>query len=388
MYRFYYSFIFLLSVNLFAQDFARVDYIILQGIEQKFYPGAQLLIGNEKEIIYYKNYGRFTYDNDSPEVSDSSLFDLASLTKVIATTSAIMKLYDEGKISLNDFVSEYIPEFHSFGKDSIRIINLLLHNSGLKRWFPFYTNSKSKKDVVRFICEMELDYEPGTNYTYSDLNMIILSEIVEKVSGKPFDKFCEEEIFSPLGMSNTFFNPPDTKKKNCLPTEDDKYWRFKLIQGEVHDENASLMNGVAGHAGLFSNAKDLFLFMRMMLNRGVYEDLRRETVYPVYINLFKSETVDLFTSKYKTNRYENFRALGWMTKPVQQPEVRTQCGFLISENSFGHFGFTGTSVWCDKERKLIIIFLTNRIYPTRENDGITKIRPELNDEIIKTLFNN
>lgn len=388
MFRFYYFLIFLIGVNLFAQDFSNVDKIVSEGIEKKYYPGAQLLVGNDKEIIYYKNYGRFTYDLNSPEVTDSSLFDLASLTKVVATTTAIMKLYDEGKISLNDFVSNYIPQFNSYGKDSIKIINLLLHNSGLKRWFPFYTNSNSKEDILRYICEMDLDYQTGYNSSYSDLNMILLSEIVERVSGKSFDKYCDEEIFTPLGMSNTFFKPSDEKKQNCLPTEDDNYWRFRLIQGEVHDENASIMNGVSGHAGLFSNAKDLYLFMKMLLNGGIYEELNRETAFPVYKELIKKETVELFTTKYETDRYENFRALGWLTKPLQEPEVRTQCGSLISKNSFGHTGFTGTSLWCDKDRKLIIIFLTNRVYPTRENNGIVQIRPDLHDEIIKTLSNN
>lgn len=388
MYRFYYFLIFLIGVNLFAQDFSNVDKIVSEGIEKKYYPGAQLLVGNEKEIIYYKNYGRFTYDLNSPEVIDTSLFDLASLTKVVATTTAIMKLYDEGKIYLNDFVSNYIPQFNSYGKDSIRIINLLLHNSGLKRWFPFYYNSNSKEDILRYISEMDLDYQIGYNNSYSDLNMILLSEIVERVSGKSFDKYCDEEIFIPLGMSNTFFKPSDEKKQNCLPTEDDNYWRFRLIQGEVHDENASIMNGVSGHAGLFSNAKDLYLFMKMLLNGGIYEELNRETAFPVYKELIKKETIELFTTKYETDRYENFRALGWLTKPLQEPEVRTQCGSLISKNSFGHTGFTGTSLWCDKDRKLIIIFLTNRVYPTRENNGITQIRPDLHDEIIKTLSNN
>lgn len=391
MYKFYnFFFIILLglSLNLIAQDFYRVDSIVLQGIEKKYYPGAQLLIGNDKEIIYYKNYGKFTYDSDSPDVTDSSIFDLASLTKVVATTTAIMKLYDEGKISLDDFVIKFIPEFSSNGKDSIKIINLLVHNSGLKRWYPFYLNSKSKEDIIHNIALMGLDYQTGSMGAYSDLNMMLLSEIVERVTRKSFDKYCVEEIFIPLGMSRTFFNPPESQKQNCLPTENDNYWRFRLIQGEVHDENASVSNGVSGHAGLFSNAKDLYLFMKMMLNSGTYEELNRETVYPVYINMFRKETVDLFTTKYRTDRYENFRALGWQTKPVQEPPVKTQCGSLISENSFGHTGFTGTSIWCDKDRKLVIIFLTNRVYPTRENTGITKIRPDLHDEIIKTLFNN
>ncbi len=389
MFRYYYfSIIVLFALNLFAQDFSNVDKLVLYGIEQKYYPGAQLLVGNDKSIIYYKNYGKYTYDSDSKDVSDSSIFDLASLTKVVATTTAVMKLYDEEKILLDDYVVKYIPEFNSYEKEKITIRNLLLHNSGLKKWFPFYTNSKSKEDIIRYICEMNLDYPTESMCKYSDLNMILLSEIVERVTGKSFDEYCKEEIFIPLGMGETYFNPPYEKKQYCLPTEKDEYWRYKLIQGEVHDENAAVMNGISGHAGLFSNAKDLYLFMKMMLNSGIYEELNRETVYPVYKSLVKEETVTLFTKRYKTDKYENHTAFGWMTKPIQEPEVKTQCGSLISENSFGHTGFTGTSIWCDKDRKLIMIFLTNRIYPTRENYGITKIRPDLHDEIIKILTNN
>jgi CubicO group peptidase (beta-lactamase class C family) len=189
-------------------------------------------------------------------------------------------------------------------------------------------------------------------------------------------------------MANTFFNPPENKIDLCLPTEYDTYWRMRQLQGEVHDETASVMNGISGNAGLFSSASDLYKFMRMLLLEGKYEDERFAPPYPIFNELFKKETVERFTEKYETKEYQNTRALGWDTKQPPIGNYKSQCGELISDNCFGHKGYTGTSIWCDKDRKLIIIFLTNRVYPKRGNDGILKLRPILHDEIIKLFSKN
>lgn len=370
-----------------SQDFKEIDNLIFSAIRDKSFPGAQLVVGNEKGIIYANSYGTYTYDEDSPQVTNESIFDLASVTKAVAATSAIMRLFEDKKIWLYDLVSEYIPGFDTNGKSNIRIINLLLHNSGLPAWLPFYKTCKNKSDVLNEIHFITPVYETGTNFVYSDLNMVILGEIVEIISGKSLDKFCKENIFEPLNMTNTYYIVPEEKIELCLPTENDTYWRMRQLKGEVHDETASLLNGVSGNAGLFSTANDLYKFMRMLLLEGKYEDEKFAPPYPVFNELFKKETVEQFTEIYLTSKYSNTRALGWDTKQPPVGNYESQCGTLISDNCFGHTGYTGTSLWCDKDRKIIIIFLTNRIYPQRGNEGIRRLRPVIHDNIIK-LFNN
>ncbi|MCE1166298.1 MAG: serine hydrolase, partial [Bacteroidetes bacterium] len=249
-------------------DFKDIDDLVNRAITDKYFPGAQLLIGSSGSIIYEKCYGKYTYDEDSNPVSESSLYDLASVTKVIATTSAVMKLYDEGKIKLEDKVSDYLPDFACNGKDNITVKNLLLHNSGLKAWIPFYKTCTCKTDVIKTICELPLEYKTGKSFVYSDLNFILLGVIVEKISGKPLDDYCKENIFQPLGMRITGFNPDDNLRQFTVPTEYDAVWRKRQLNGEVHDEAASLIGGVSGNAGLFSNAKELYNLVRMLACGG------------------------------------------------------------------------------------------------------------------------
>ena len=376
----------LCGLSCYANDFSKAEEIITQSIAKNYFPGAQLIVGDDNKIIYEKSFGNFTYDEFSPAVTDESIYDLASLTKVIATTSAIMKLYQESKIDLNDKVVKYIPEFADNGKENINILNLLLHNSGLKSFIPFYKYYSIKEEVINAIYNAELDYEPDTKFVYSDLNAILLGFIVEKVSEQSLDKYCKENIFEPLGMRSTTFLPDDKMKERIPPTENDTYWRNRQLKGEVHDEAASILGGVAGNAGLFSNAEDLYKFMRLLLNNGSYYNpysrgLKEE-------KLFEPEYVSLFTKRFTEVFYTNSRALGWDTKPDVLPsKYRMPCGELISDNCFGHTGYTGTSVWCDRERKLIIIFLTNRVYPSRDNEGIREVRPDIHNAAIESASN-
>lgn len=365
-------------------NFQSVDKIITDAIADKTFPAAQLLVGNRDGILYYKNYGTYSYD-DAKLLTDSSLFDLASLTKVVAATPCAMYLYEKGLLNLDDYVVKYIPEFSSAGKDKIKIKNLLYHNSGLKAWIPFYKTCKNKEELLKTLYDTEPECPPETKFIYSDLNMVVQQQVIEKISGKTLDELAKEIIFNPLGMGYTCFNP--SGKMNCLPTEIDDTYRFKLLQGTVEDETAYLLGGVSGNAGLFSNAKDLYLFMNMMLSGGSMIDKRRMTARPVYVKIFNEQTVDLFTKKLNTDAYINSRALGWDTKPESTENLPAQCGEMISENCFGHTGYTGTSLWCDKERGLIIIFLTNRTYPHRASSEIKNIRPKVCDEIIK-IFDN
>ncbi|MBK6537298.1 MAG: serine hydrolase [Ignavibacteria bacterium] len=376
----------LCGLSCYANDFSKAEEIITQSIAKNYFPGAQLIVGDDNKIIYEKSFGNFTYDEFSPAVTDESIYDLASLTKVIATTSAIMKLYQEGKIDINDKVVKYIPEFANNGKENINILNLLLHNSGLKAFIPFYKYYSTKEEVINAIYNAELDYEPDTKFVYSDLNAILLGFIVEKVSEQSLDKYCKENIFEPLGMRSTTFLPDDKMMDRIPPTENDTYWRNRLLKGEVHDEAASILGGVAGNAGLFSNAEDLYKFMRLLLNNGSYYNpysrgLKEE-------KLFEPEYVSLFTKRFTEVFYTNSRALGWDTKPdVLSSKYRMPCGELISDNCFGHTGYTGTSIWCDRDRKLIIIFLTNRVYPSRDNEGIREVRPDIHNAAIESASN-
>lgn len=369
--------------TLSAQDFSRVENLINSGISKGYFPGAQLIVGNKDGVIYSGNFGNTDYENGH-SVTDFTIYDLASLTKVIATTSAIMKLYDEKKIDLDDVVSYYIPEFGKNDKKYVRIKHLLLHSSGLKAWMPFYQTCRNKQDVINAISDEFISFEPGSGTIYSDLNAILLSEIVERVTKMPFDVYCRENIFEPLGMNYTSFNPKGVSLSSIAPTEFDSNWRRKLIHGEVHDEAAALLNGVSGNAGLFSNASDIAIFMEMVLNNGEYSDNRSAALQKR--NFVKSETIEKFLGKDPFATNYSSRAHGWDTKP-EPTRWRRPCGELISDNCFGHTGFTGTSVWADRDREIYIVFLTNRVYPTRRNTGILELRPELHNMIIEILEN-
>ncbi|MCH7963482.1 MAG: serine hydrolase [Bacteroidetes bacterium] len=349
-------------------DFTQLDEIIQSAIKDSAFPGAVVLVSKDGKIIYEKAFGQLTYDDTSASVTINTIYDIASLTKVIATTTAAMICYDKMLFSLDDPVGKYIPEFAQSGKEKVTIKNLLLHNSGLPAFKRFYTNNYSADEVIKEIYKTPLSYERGSNTDYSDLGFITLAKIIEKVTVKRFDSFCKEEIFKPLQMNSTFFNPPDSLIYKIAPTEYDNYWRNKLVWGEVHDETASLLNRVAGHAGLFSTAKDISSLLQLLLNDRTFNGRQ----------IIKPETVKLFTTRYSD---KSTRALGWDTKS----ERNSSAGKLFDITSFGHTGFTGTSVWVDPIRKLFVVFLTNRVYPTRENKKLYKVRPALHDAVINAL---
>lgn len=345
-------------------SFNKVELLIKNSIADSVFPGAVLLIWKQGKIIFEEPFGQLTYDDSSAEVTTSTIYDLASLTKVIATTNAAMICVDRNLFSINDKVTKYIPAFAANGKEEITIKNLLMHNSGLPAFKKYYTMYNSPGEVLNDIYSSSLVYKTGTKTIYSDLGMITLGKIIEKVTGKRLDVFCSEEIFKPLEMNDTYFNPPSLLRYRIAPTEFDNYWRKRLLIGEVHDETASLLNGVAGHAGLFSTAGDISKVLQMLLQKGVYNGNR----------IIDSSTVKSFTS-----RRSNGRGLGWDMKSP----TGSSAGDLFSDKSYGHTGFTGTSVWTDPERDLFAVFLTNRVYPTRDNNKIIKIRPELHNMIIK-----
>lgn len=367
-------------------DFSGVDNIIENGIKTHAFPSAVLVVGNSSGIIYQNAYGRLTYDDTAKATTLRTIYDLASVTKVIATTAAVMKLYDYGKLDLYSPVAFFISDFASNSKSDITVINLLLHNSGLTAWTPFYTDTTmdSPDKVKQAIYNCSKEYPTGTRTLYSDYNAFLLGEIVERVSGRRLNKFCKDEIFTPLGMTDTDYLIPTSQDYRIAPTEYDTYWRNELLIGYVHDELAAMLEGISGNAGLFSTGPDLFKFMQMMLSRGIYYDERKVNKGNIPDTMFNPMTVDMFTTSVTGLGYTNTRALGWETKP-EPTKYPPPCGYKFSNSSFGHTGYTGTSVWCDKEKDLVVILLTNRVYPARGNEEIRNIRPKVHDEICRVM---
>ena len=365
-------FTFILSSAFYSQNkyesFKDIEKVIENAIDDKTFPGAVVLVWQDRKILFEKGFGHYTYDSKSPKVSTETIFDLASVTKVVATTTAAMICYDRKLFSLEDKIIKYLPEFEINGKENITIKNLLLHNSGLPAWKKFYDRNLSYDDVIKEIYSSKLEYKTGEQTVYSDLGIITLGKIIEKVTNKSLDKFCYDEIFIPLKMNSTFYNPNGSIKNLCAPTESDNYWRMKILQGEVHDETSAMLNGVAGHAGLFSTVEDISKLMAVLMNKGKFGEKE----------FIKQSTVELFTKRFSS---ESTRALGWDTKS----DSGSSAGKYFSKKSFGHTGYTGTSIWADPERNLFVIFLTNRVHPTRENTKILKVRPQLHNAVIKCL---
>jgi CubicO group peptidase (beta-lactamase class C family) len=351
-----------------GNKFEKIDSVLVHAINDSAFPGAVVLVSKDGEVIYEKGFGHITYDLSSSKVDINTIYDLASLTKVIATTTAAMICIDRNLLNLDDPVYKYIPEFSENGKENILIKNLLLHNSGLPAWKKFYDKNLDADSIIKNIYAITPEYPAGTKEIYSDLGFIVLGKLIESVTKKWLDQFCYEEIFAPLEMNNTFFNPPDSVKNRIPPTEFDKFWRNKLVQGEVHDETSSLLGGVAGHAGLFSNVKDLSILCQLILDEGKINGKQ----------FIQQETIVLFTRRYSS---QSSRALGWDTKS----ETKSSAGSKFSKTSFGHTGFTGTSIWIDPVRKLFVVFLTNRVYPSRKNKKIINVRPKLHDAVIDVI---
>jgi CubicO group peptidase (beta-lactamase class C family) len=322
--------------------------------ERRAFPGGVLAVGDADGLIHVHPFGHLTYDADSPPVTAATIYDLASLTKVVATTTMAMILVEEGRLDLDRPVREGVTVRH-----------LLTHSSGLPAVAPLFKEIRGKEAYIERIRAMELEYPPGSRSVYSDPGIILLGAVLEEVAGQPLETFVRDRVFTPLGMKDTMYRPPPGLLPRIAPTEIDP-WRGRLVHGEVHDENAFAIGGVAPHAGLFGTAGDLSRFAQMMLNGG----------------LVSHETIELFTRKAGIPGSD--RALGWDTKSAEG----SSAGTLLSPNSFGHTGFTGTSMWIDPERELYVILLTNRVHPTRENHLIREARPAVADAVVRALETN
>jgi beta-glucosidase-like glycosyl hydrolase/CubicO group peptidase (beta-lactamase class C family) len=390
-----------------APAWLAIDSIVNDGLAKKAFPGCEVLAVQNGEIKYHKAFGHIEFDPRSLPITLESIYDLASVTKISATTVSLMKLYEQGKIGLDNTLGDYLPFTRGTDKAGLKIREVLLHQAGLNPYISFYNETidpqtkmpspefySDKRDsfftipvarnvwlrrdwndtMLKRIVQSKLG--PTPKYVYSDNDFILLGKVVEAVSGMPLDQFAQKTFYNPLGMTTTGFKPWQRfGLERTVPTEEDKYFRRQLLRGYVHDEGAAMFGGVSGHAGLFSNAYDLSLLYQMLLNGGELNGER----------YLKPETIKLFTA-YSSDISR--RGLGF-DKPEKDNAGRAEPypSVLASPSTFGHTGFTGTCVWVDPQSKLVYIFLSNRVYNTRDNNllGKMNIRGKIQDAIYKAL---
>ena len=352
----------------FADAFA----VLRQAISERAFPSCAVSVLHQGKLVALKGLGRFTYEASSPQVQAETIFDLASVSKVVATTPMAMLLYERGQLDLDAAVSSLLPEFAGNDprdddprRDQVTVRMLLAHSSGLPAYERLFERARTREELIRAALTMPLTAEPGTRAEYSDIGFIILGELLSRLADEPLDRFCRREVFGPLGMARTGYCPPASWRAHIPPTMDDHTFRQRVVQGEVHDENASVMGGVAGHAGVFAPAYDVALFAHAMLNGG------RPILRP--------DAVSLFTQRQRLPPGTS-RALGWDT-----PSQPSQSGHFLSRSAFGHLGYTGTSLWIDPENQLAVTLLTNRTWPDHNNQAIKQVRPRLHDAVVEAL---
>lgn len=375
-----------------ADSLSKIENIVENSIKERIFPGCQVLIVKDGIAIYQKSFGRLTYDSTSPKVSnDSTIYDLASVTKVTATTLAAMRLWEQGKLNLKAKIKDYLPEFDSTNKANITIEQLLTHTSGLPSVVFYYTKPEFKnttcgntdtytsmrtdssnffvahhiymknryrKVIIEYLKQCRV--RPPRRFVYSDVNMTFMQLIIERITQKPLDVYVKENFYEPLQLFHTGFNPMlDSALQSyyIAPTENDTLWRRQLVCGTVHDQTAAIFGGVCGNAGLFSNARDIAVIGQMLLNGGYYGGIR----------FFNPKTVEYFTRRV----YPNIRrGLGW-DKP-ENTKIRAPVGSFASLQTYGHLGYTGTAFWIDPKENIVFVFLSNRIYPTANDKRINK----------------
>jgi beta-N-acetylhexosaminidase len=349
--------------------------LLHRAVSSGAFPGGVLAIGWNNQLAIH-SFGKFTRDLKSHAVTPETIYDAASLTKPVVTTTAAMKLVERNELDFDAPITRYLPEFAAAAnsdtdpswRERVTVRMLLLHDSGLPAHEDYFESAKSRDAILASVVSTPLIAEPGTKIEYSDLGFILLGEIISRLTGLSLEGFAQRELFAPLGMRDSFFNPARSLRSRIAPTEHDAAVRKRLIIGEVHDENAWAMGGVAGHAGLFSTARDIAVFAQMLLNGGIYAHRR----------ILSRATIRTFTTRHAVG--DSARALGW-----DVPVEPSSSGRYFSPRSFGHTGFTGTSLWIDPDRDLFVILLTNRVNPTRANDAIRQVRPALHDSVIEAL---
>jgi CubicO group peptidase (beta-lactamase class C family) len=354
---------------------ARLDGLVEEIIASGRMPGCVILVGRRGAVVWRKAYGMAEIEPDQRPMRADTPFDLASLTKVVATTMAVMILLERGEFRLDQPVAYYLPTFSDKGKGDITLRQLLLHESGLPAWRDFSETCSDSGDVIAEICAVEPKYAPGVRYLYSDLNMIILGEVVRRVDGRRLDEFCREEIFEPLGMTYSTFNPTGDFAASAAATTRTEGRADvpdgAMLIGRVHDANAAVMGGVAGHAGLFSTADDLAVFAQMLLNGGVYGDTR----------ILSPVTVARMTEEHLRVNSTVRRGLGW---DLHSEEFCT-AGDLLSASAYGHTGFTGTSLWMDPENDLFVVLLAHRLHPDGRQSAFNEVRARVHNVVAASI---
>ena len=357
------------------QRFPVAHAVLEQAVRDRAFPGAAYGILHNGEVVALESTGRFTYDATSPLVTPSTMFDLASVTKVMSTTAIAMLLYDRKILSLDMRVGDILPRFvigaaPGSGKSYVTLRMLLAHSSGLPAYVRLFEQNHSPDAMLRAALHLPLDAPPNTRAEYSDIGFILLGKALEVLSRETLARLFDHEIAIPLGLQTARFWPPVDMRPQIPPTENDTAIRHRIIQGEVQDENCSALGGAAGHAGLFANALDVLRFADCILADGRTASGKQ---------LFQPETVKLFATR-QTEPAGTTRALGWDT-----PSTPSSSGKFFSPKSIGHLGYAGTSLWIDPERRLAVVLLTNRTWPDRANDAIRTVRPAFHDAVAQDL---
>jgi CubicO group peptidase (beta-lactamase class C family) len=359
-----------------AQSFGAIDDAVREGIQKGIYPGAVVIIGRRDSLLYARGYGHYTWSPSSPVPQpDSAIWDIASITKIVSTTSSALRLVDQGKLDLEAPVRRYLPRFSGGPKNQVTVRMLLDHTSGLKSYVPFYLKARGNRSrAIDLLYAQPLVRVPGDSAEYSDLNALILGLVLEKVSGVPLDQLAKREVFGPLGMTQTMYRPPASLKRRIVPSG---MWRGRPVPGDLNDQNAVAMGGVAGHAGVFSTGMDLARYAAVWLRSGRG---------PTGDEWVRPETMRRFLVK---GPHTGSRLLGWDTPEIdpaaEEPSV---FGSLISDAGYGHTGFTGTEIWIDPVRDLFLVFLTNRAFDPRVRESAKElkfVRANLSDAVVRLV---
>jgi CubicO group peptidase (beta-lactamase class C family) len=349
--------------------FLRTRDVLRRALASRVFPGAVIEVGSHQRPIWREAFGWLSYDLEACATHESAIFDLASLTKVIATTTLVMALVDRGRLRVEDPIARWLPDWRRAGREHVTVGDLLEHASGLPSWLPLYCDYAGRAEFQRAICNQPLDYEPCSRSIYSDLGFMLLGFIVEDLESCALSEQFTR-LRQRLEIEEITFNPPAEWRQRTAPTEVDA-WRGRLLVGEVHDENAWALGGVAGHSGLFGSVAAVGRFAQLVLQARLGEPT-------ACARLAHQQTVIRFTTR--GDIAGSSRALGWDTMLPT-----SSCGAKMSANAFGHTGFTGTSLWIDPAGDLYVALLTNRVHPTRANESIHEFRPLLHDAIMDDL---
>jgi beta-N-acetylhexosaminidase len=393
------------AVGLNSDTLELMDDLVQELIRTGAAPGCQVLVAKDNKIVWHKAYGYFAYEQMIP-VTTETIYDLASVTKVAASTVSAMKLVENGQLDLDSTMDCYVPELLTTDKKSLKVREILAHHAGLQPWIPFYKSTLKDGFPDAHIYHREKDHDseypvapgmfmdnrwvdsiwlqifnspllPEKKYKYSDLDLYLTARAISRSSGLDVDNFAEQHFYRPLGLATMTYNPwQKGLTLRCAPTEEDAYFRYQRLQGYVHDMGAAMLGGVSGHAGLFSNANDLAKLFQMLLNGGNYGGQQ----------FLKPETVKLFTTRYERSTR---RGIGFDMKELDETASQNMSP-LAGPNTFGHLGFTGTCVWADPDKNLVFIFLSNRTYPTMENSKLAdgNYRPKLQGLVYRALKQN